>query len=86
TSGKLSYEQKKEQEKAARKLRKAIESVEALLAQIEEQIAEYDNKFATATEYNEADYTVYNELKASYDKQMHEWEKLNYELELTEEL
>ena len=85
TSGKLSYEQKKEQEKAVRKLRKAIESVEALLAQIEEQIAEYDNKFATATEYNEADYAAYNELKASYDKQMHEWEKLNYELELTEE-
>ena len=85
TSGKLSYEQKKEQEKAVRKLRKAIENVEALLAQIEEQIAEFDTKFAIATEYNEADYAAYNELKASYDKQMHEWEKLNYELELTEE-
>ena len=86
SSGKLSYEQKKEQEKAARKLRKAIENVETELAKIEEQIAEYDSKFATATEYNEADYAAYNELKASYDKQMHEWEKLNYELELTEEM
>ena len=86
SSGKLSYEQKKEQEKAARKLRKAIENVETELAKIEEQIAEYDSKFATATEYNEADYVTYNELKASYDKQMHEWEKLNYELELTEEM
>lgn len=85
TSGKLSYEQKKEQEKAIRKLRKAIETVENLLAEIEAKIAEYDSKFATATEYNEADYAAYNELKASYDKQMHEWEKLNYELELTEE-
>ena len=53
---------------------------------IEEQIAEYDSKFATATEYNEADYATYNELKASYDRQMHEWEKLNYELELTEDM
>ena len=86
SSGKLPYEQKKEQEKAVRKLRKAIENVETELAKIEEQIAEYDSKFATATEYNEADYVTYNELKASYDKQMHEWEKLNYELELTEEM
>ena len=86
SSGKLSYEQKKEQEKAVRKLRKAIENVETELAKIEEQIAEYDSKFATATEYNEADYVTYNELKTSYDKQMHEWEKLNYELELTEEM
>ena len=86
SSGKLSYEQKKEQEKAVRKLRKAIENVETELAKIEEQIAEYDSKFATATEYNEADYAAYNELKASYDKQMQEWEKLNYELELTEEM
>lgn len=86
SSGKLSYEQKKEQEKAVRKLRKTIENVETELAKIEEQIAEYDSKFATATEYNEADYVAYNELKASYDKQMHEWEKLNYELELTEEM
>ena len=86
SSGKLSYEQKKEQEKAVRKLRKAIENVETELAKIEEQIAEYDSKFATATEYNEADYVTYNEMKASYDKQMHEWEKLNYELELTEEM
>ena len=86
SSGKLSYEQKKEQEKAARKLRKAIENIETELARIEEQIAEYDSKFATATEYNEADYAAYNELKASYDRQMHEWEKLNYELELTEDM
>ena len=44
----------------------------------------YDQKFATATEYNEADYAAYNELKAQYDRQMHEWEKASYELEITE--
>ena len=84
STGKLSYEQKKEQEKILRKLRKAVESIESELADIEAKIAAYDEKFATATEYNEADYAAYNDLKAQYDKQMHEWEKASYELEITE--
>ena len=85
SSGKLSYEQKKEQEKQIRKLRKAVEAIEAKLAEIESQIADYDARFATATEYNEADYRAYDELKNRYDRQMHEWEKASYELELIEE-
>ena len=84
-SGKLSYEQRKEQERQVRKLRKAVEAVEADLAEIEKRIAEYDARFAAATEYNEADYKAYNELKTRYDHQMHEWEKTSYELELVEE-
>ena len=84
STGKLSYEQKKEQEKILRKLRKAVETIEAELAEIEAKIAAFDEKFATATEYNEADYAAYNDLKAQYDKQMHEWEKASYELEITE--
>ena len=84
-SGKLTYEQRKEQEKQLRKLRRAVETVEAELAEIEKQIAAYDAKFAAATEYNEADYKAYNDLKARYDHQMHEWEKASYELELVEE-
>ena len=84
STGKLSYEQKKEQEKLIRKLRKAVETIEAELADIEKKIAAYDEKFATATEYNEADYAAYNDLKVQYDKQMHEWEKASYELEITE--
>ncbi|MBO5331883.1 MAG: ABC-F family ATP-binding cassette domain-containing protein [Alistipes sp.] len=84
STGKLSYEQKKEQEKLLRKLRKAVETIEAELAEIEEKIAAYDEKFATATEYNEDDYATYNDLKTQYDHQMHEWEKASYELEITE--
>ncbi|MEG0806772.1 MAG: ABC-F family ATP-binding cassette domain-containing protein [Alistipes sp.] len=84
-SGKGSYELKKEQEKQVRKIRRAVESVEAELASIEQQIAAYDAKFAVASDYNEPDYKQYNGLKADYDRQMHEWEKLSYELELTEE-
>ena len=84
-SGKLTYEPRKEQEKQLRKLRRAVETVEAELAEIEKQIAAYDAKFAAATEYNEADYKAYNDLKARYDHQMHEWEKASYELEIVEE-
>ena len=61
-----------------------VETIETELAEIESKIAAYDEKFATATEYNEADYAAYNDLKAQYDKQMHEWEKASYELEITE--
>ncbi len=84
SSGKASYEQRKEQEKLLRKLRRNVETIEAGLAEIEKQIAAYDAKFAAATEYNEADYRDYNDLKARYDHQMHEWEKASYELEITE--
>ena len=85
STGKLSYEQKKEQEKLLRKLRKAVESIEEELAAVEREIAEYDARFATATEYNSDDYAKYNALKEHYDKLMHEWEKASYELEITEQ-
>lgn len=84
SAGKASYEQRKEQEKLLRKLRRNVETIEAELADIEKRIAEYDARFAAATEYNEADYKAYNELKTRYDHQMHEWEKASYELEITE--
>ena len=84
TAGKLSYEQKKEQEKLIRKLRKAVEAIEEETANVEKQIAEYDSRFAVATEYNADDYTKYNALKERYDHLMHEWEKASYELEITE--
>ena len=84
-SGKLSYEQKKEQEKLLRKLRKQVSEIEAELAKVEEEIAAFDQKFAAATDYVEADYKAYNDLKARYDHLMHEWEKASYEVEIVEE-
>ncbi|MBQ8493792.1 MAG: ABC-F family ATP-binding cassette domain-containing protein [Alistipes sp.] len=85
TDGKLSYEQKKEQEKLLRKLRKAVETIEAELADVERDIAAYDARFATVTEYNADDYAKYDALKARYDHLMHEWEKASYELEISNE-
>ena len=66
------------------KLTNAVETIASSLAALEKKIADYDRKFAEATQYNEADYKAYNELKAEYDHQMHEWEKASYELEITE--
>lgn len=84
-AGKLSYEQRKEQEKLLRKLRKSVEMIEAELADIERQIASYDAKFAAAADYDAADYEQYEALKSRYDHMMHEWEKASYELEITEQ-
>ena len=64
---------------------RAVETIETELGDLEKQIAAWDAKFAAATDYNEADYKAYNDLKARYDHQMHEWEKASYELEITEE-
>ena len=83
--GKLTYEQRKEQEKLLRKLRKAVESIEQELAQVESEIADFDRRFAVATEYNAEDYAKYDTLKQQYDHLMHEWEKSSYELEITEQ-
>ena len=85
STGKLSYEQKKEQEKLLRKLRKAVESVEEELAKVESEIAAYDKRFAESTDYNADDYAKYDALKQRYDQLMHEWEKASYELEITEQ-
>ena len=85
STGKLSYEQKKEQEKLLRKLRKAVETIESELADVEKEIAQYDARFAVATEYNADEYAKYNALKERYDHLMHEWEKASYELEITEQ-
>jgi ATP-binding cassette subfamily F protein 3 len=85
SQGKLSYEQKKEQEKLLRKLRKNVEQIEAELAKVEQSIADYDSRFSVATEYNADDYKAYDELKERYDHLMHEWEKASYELEITEQ-
>ncbi|MFI3269077.1 MAG: ABC-F type ribosomal protection protein [Rikenellaceae bacterium] len=81
--GKLSYEQRKEQEKQIRKARKAVEQIEAELEAVERKIAEMDEKMAA--EYNEADYKIYNGLKEEQEQKMHRWEQLSYELELIEE-
>lgn len=82
-SGKLTYEQKKEQEKLLRKLRKNVETIEEEISKTEEEVARMEAEMASEV-YNEASYKAYNEVKNRLDHLMHEWEKANYELEITE--
>lgn len=84
TAGKLSYEQKKEQEKVLRKIRKTIEGIESELGDIEKQIAAFDEQFAVAMSYDAESYRRYDDLKRRYDHLMHEWEKANYELDIVQ--
>lgn len=85
TGGKASYEQKREQEKLLRKLRKVVESIEEELAGVEQSIKEFDERLAAATNYDAEQYAAYTTLKERYDHLMHEWEKASYELEITEQ-
>ncbi len=61
SSSKLSYAERKEQEKILRKARKEVQEIESQLAQTETKIAELDQKMAA--EYSEEDYKSYGELK-----------------------
>ena len=55
-----------------RKTRTAIEKSEAEIAALEAELAAWEGN----------DYKKYEETKQLLDNKMHEWEKLNYELEL----
>lgn len=83
SEGKLSYEQKKEQEKLLRRLRKNVAQIETELSAVEQQMKDCERRLAE--HYSEADYKLYNTLKEQYDHWMHEWEKAMYELDITED-
>ena len=55
------------------------------MAEVEKKVADYEARFAVATEYNAEEYKAYDELKGRYDHLMHEWEKASYEVEITEQ-
>jgi len=83
SEGKLSYEQKKEQEKLLRRLRKNVAQIETELSAVERQMKDCEQRLAE--HYDEADYKQYNTFKEQYDHWMHEWEKAMYELDITED-
>ncbi len=74
-STKEDYLARKENEKALRKVRTAIEKTEAEIAAIEAGIAAWNESLPDAI-------AAYAEMQRSLEKKMHEWEKLNYELDL----
>ncbi|MDR2651567.1 MAG: ABC-F family ATP-binding cassette domain-containing protein [Prevotellaceae bacterium] len=87
SSGKDEYLKKKESEKILRKVQTSIEKIEKQIEETEEKIADWDKKLANPEIHNlnvndKNIFEQYNALKSELAKQIHEWEKLNYELEL----
>ena len=90
SSGRDDYLAKKENEKLVRKTQRAIDEKEALVAELEEQIAVWDKKLASPEEHgidltDSKVFEQYNALKQRLAFEEHEWEKLCYELELLQE-
>lgn len=87
TEGKLNYEQKKESERQIRKTRNAVEAIEAKIVDLESQIAAWDERIANPEAHNidvsdSSVFEKYQSLKTALAHEEHEWEKLNYELEI----
>ncbi|MBN2667955.1 MAG: ABC-F family ATP-binding cassette domain-containing protein [Bacteroidales bacterium] len=87
---KLSYEERKLLDKEIRKIKKEIESLETTIAEKEEQIASINHILAEqsvnfSSEYFQKYYSEIESAQKDLDNAMHEWEKKQYELELSEE-
>ncbi len=89
-AGKEDYKKKKESGKAVRKVENAISATEKKITELESDIAVWDLKLAdpAANGIDLADgrvFAAYEELKRRLAREMHEWEKLNYELDILSE-
>lgn len=86
-SSKEEYQRKKGAEKQIRKIENAIAATEKKIAGLEADVASWDARLADPASHgiDPVDtklFAVYDGLKKSLAKEMHEWEKLNYELEI----
>lgn len=82
TSSKQDYLQKKEKEKAVRKLKSAVEKSEQRIAELEEDLSEVQKKLELPE--NQIDMNLfkrYDEIKAELEKEMEVWEKATEEYE-----
>ena len=73
-----------------RKVQNAIERQERTITELEAQIADWDKRLAEPEKHgiDTSDAGVfenYNELKSKLAHHMHEWEKLNYELDILQD-
>ena len=83
---KLGYIERKEIDKEIRKINNQITAVEKEIEKAESNIAEMDSKMAAGVDSSIQDtYKEYELLKSKVKKSMHDWEKLQYELEILQE-
>jgi len=84
STNKQKYLEKKEYDRALRKLRKNLEGSEILIEKIEAEIQAVDKTFMEAGNYNpdhEANYEKYRELKTQLNEEMNKWTILSQEVE-----
>jgi ATP-binding cassette subfamily F protein 3 len=86
-TGRGDYERKKEAEKEIRRVERAIAETEKRVAALETDIAGWDKRLSNPAVHgidlsDAGVFTAYNELKSRLSHEMHEWEKLHYELEI----
>jgi ATP-binding cassette subfamily F protein 3 len=87
TNGKEDYQKRKEAERAIRKVENAIAAVEKKITELEATIAEWDARLTDPEAHgidlaDGAIFATYNSLKQQLAHEVHEWEKLNYELDI----
>ncbi|HIW98389.1 MAG TPA: ABC-F family ATP-binding cassette domain-containing protein [Candidatus Tidjanibacter gallistercoris] len=87
---KVDYQQKKELERTLRKTQNALETVERRIADLEAEVAAWDGRLADPAAHgiDLSDGNVFGEydaLKKKLAYEVHEWEKLGYEVELLED-
>ena len=86
TENKLSYEARKEQNKAIRKMERAIAETEKKIESLENQIAEVEQQLATPEGASDASlYTKYSDLKKELSDTMDVWTEQTMELESLQE-
>lgn len=82
TSSKQDYLQKKEKEKAVRKLKSAVEKSEKRIAELEADLSEVQKKLELPENQTDMDlFKRYDEIKAELEKEMEVWEKATEEYE-----
>ncbi|MBQ3688793.1 MAG: ABC-F family ATP-binding cassette domain-containing protein [Bacteroidales bacterium] len=82
TSSKQDYLQKKEKEKAVRKLKSAVEKSEKRIAELEADLSEVQKKLELPENQTDMDlFKRYDEIKAELEKEMEIWEKATEEYE-----
>ena len=82
----VSFEERKEINRSISRLEKQIAEIEVRIAQLEKDIASTDQFMAEHPEKVDAAlFTRYEEVKKELDRELHNWEKLQYELEIWNE-
>ena len=84
STNKQKYLEKKEYDRALRKLRRNLEESETIIEKLEAEIQSVDKTFMEAGNYtpdHEANYERYRELKAQLNEEMNRWTILSQEVE-----